>query len=161
MIVSRCQDAIEEFRKIYVVNKQKGILAHNLLQRCCKTESCCRTGCSLPNDLEIYSWILRARTTSGPRPQFLHISDLLRSCAPPLLGWSVLWWGRETGGVSGPGDVLVGCFALQKIWFSSRAANPICSERNDKDDHFPFFQNSFIFRFCFGFKFPRIQQNPV
>ena len=40
-----------------------------------------------------------------------------------------------------------GRFAWQKIGISSRPANPIRRDKNYEDDHFPFLNNLFVFRF--------------
>ena len=50
-------------------------------------------------------------------------------------------------------------FAWQKISFSSRSANPIWSEKNHEDDHFPFFKIPSSSVFVLALKFPKISQN--
>ena len=50
-------------------------------------------------------------------------------------------------------------FACQKIWFSSRSANPIWSEKNHKDDRFSFLKIPSSSVFVLALKFPQISQN--
>ena len=50
-------------------------------------------------------------------------------------------------------------FLLQKIWFSSRSANPIWSEKNHEDDRFPFLKIPSSSVFVLALKFSQISQN--
>ena len=53
----------------------------------------------------------------------------------------------------------IACFAWQKIWFSSRSANPIWSEKNHEDDRFPFLKIPSSSVFVLALKFLQISQN--
>ena len=51
------------------------------------------------------------------------------------------------------------CFALQKIRFSSRSANPIWSKKKYEDDRFPFLKIPSSSVFVLASQFPQISQN--
>ena len=53
----------------------------------------------------------------------------------------------------------VECFILLEIWFSSRPANPIRSDKNHEDDRFPFLKIPSSSVFVLALKFPQISQN--